>query len=144
MTSTSPLPRPDPSPLRVLIVDDMPQVLHDLRQLLELTGLFEIVGEAGDGPQAVRRAAELRPAAVVMDLRLPGMSGLEATRRIKAHDPAVRVVILTAYADPEAVEQARQAGADAFVMKGDRYEVLVRRILGQDGSPFSLESQEGG
>jgi CheY-like chemotaxis protein len=75
---------------RVIIVDDIPQVLHDLHQLLELTGRVEVVAEAGNGLEAVRLAGELSPDAILMDLEMPGMNGYEATRRIKQHPSAPR------------------------------------------------------
>ncbi len=115
--------------VRVLLVDDMPQVLHDLRQLLELSGGITIIGEARDGAQAVQLAAEVQPDAVIMDLEMPGMDGYEATRRIKAGAPGVRVIILSVHAEAAEQEHAREAGADAFVMKGARYQVLVNAIL---------------
>ncbi len=122
-------------PVRVLIVDDMPQVLHDLRQLLELTGGIEIIGEAANGQDAIRMAAEHSPDAIVMDLEMPGMDGYEATRRIKACQPGARVVILSVHAGPVEVGHAITAGADSFVEKGANYEVLVNAILGKAGSP---------
>jgi len=140
MTCIPPLPQQNHAPIKVLLVDDMPQVRHDLRLLLELTGLFEIIAEAGDGREAVRRAAEFRPDAIVIDLELPGLDGYEATRRIKAQTPGPRVIILTAYAGPGEMARARQAGADGFVVKGQPYEVLVAAILGRDCSPISFEA----
>jgi DNA-binding NarL/FixJ family response regulator len=122
-------------PVRVLLVDDMPQVRHDLRQLLELTGQIEIIAEARDGAQAVRLAAELAPDVIVMDLEMPNMDGYEATRRIKQRQPALRVVILSVHAGQLEQERARAAGAEAFVMKGANYEVLVNAILGRNDSP---------
>jgi two-component system response regulator DegU len=122
-------------PVRVLLVDDMPQVRHDLRQLLELTGQIEIIAEARDGAQAVRLATELAPDVIVMDLEMPNMDGYEATRRIKQRQPALRVVILSVHAGQLEQERARAAGAEAFVMKGANYEVLVNAILGRNDSP---------
>jgi DNA-binding NarL/FixJ family response regulator len=140
--STRTVPPPDQtSPrVRVLLVDDMPQVLRDLRQLLELTGLVEVVGEAGDGLEAVRLAGGLTPEAVVMDLEMPGMDGYEATRRIKACPPSPRVIVLSVHAGPEERQRARVAGADAFVVKGAHYEVLVDAILARKASPDSFNS----
>lgn len=129
--------------VRVLLVDDMPQVLHDLHQLLELTGLFEIVAEAGDGEEALQLAADLRPDAILMDLEMPGMDGYEATRRIKARLPSPRVVILSVHAGPVERERARSAGADGFVMKGADYDVLVNAILGKNGWPGSFGNGKG-
>lgn len=121
--------------MRVLLVDDMPQVLRDLRQLLELSGVITIVGEAQDGSQAVKLAAQLAPDAAVMDLEMPQMTGYEATRRIKAQVPGVRVIILSVHAGAEEQERAREAGADAFVTKGASYEVLVNAILHANTTP---------
>jgi DNA-binding NarL/FixJ family response regulator len=130
-------------PVRVLIVDDSLQVLQDLRQLLELSGSVEIIGEAMDGLNAVHLAAELSPDVVVIDLEMPGMDGHAATRQIKTHQPAPRVVILSVHAGPEEVAQARAAGADSFVIKGDRYEVLLGAILAKDGAPGELIPGKG-
>lgn len=129
--------------MRVLIVDDMPQVLHDLRQLLELTGVVEVVGEAQDGQEGIRLAAELAPEVVVLDLRMPGMDGYEAIRRIKALQPVPRVIILSVHAGPVEMERAREAGADGFVTKGARYEILLNAILGRSGSPNSFTNGRG-
>jgi DNA-binding NarL/FixJ family response regulator len=123
--------------VRLLLVDDMPQVLHDLRQLLELTGLFEIVGEAKNGIEAIRQAGELCPEVVIMDLEMPVMDGYEATRRIKNQAPGIRVIILSIHAGSGEHERARTAGADGFVLKGDRYEILVNAILANDEPPYS-------
>jgi DNA-binding NarL/FixJ family response regulator len=121
----------------VLLVDDNPQVLHDLRQLLELTGLFKVLGEARDGAVAVQLAANLAPDAIVMDLEMPGMDGYEATRRIKACQGAPRVIILSVHNGPIERERARAAGVDSFVTKGADYEVLVQALLGELASPDS-------
>ena len=117
--------------MRTLIVDDTPQVLHDLRQLLELTGLVEIVAQAGNGLAAVRLAEELQPDAVIMDLEMPGLDGYEATRQIKTIHPVTRVIILSVHADPDDRQRAREAGADSFVVKGAGYETLMNAILGK-------------
>jgi DNA-binding NarL/FixJ family response regulator len=129
--------------VRVLIVDDTPQVRHDLRQLLELSGLVEVVGEAADGREAAGLASQLSPEVVVMDLEMPGMNGYEATQRIKAEETAARVVILSVHARAEEMERAREAGADAFVTKGASYEVLLNAILAKDDPSNSLPSKKG-
>ncbi len=130
--------------VRVLLADDMPQVLHGLRQLLELSGGIAIAGEARDGAQAVQLAAELKPDAVIMDLEMPGMDGYEATRCIKAQMPAVRVIILSVHAGPEERRSARAAGADAFVTKGASYEVLVNAILHKETTPDAADAGKEG
>ncbi|PWB49535.1 MAG: hypothetical protein C3F13_19235 [Anaerolineales bacterium] len=135
MLSTNPPPRQNHPKKKVLIVDDMPQVLHDLRQLLELTGLFEIVGEAANGFEAIRQVGYLLPDAVVLDLEMPKLDGFDATRQIKARHPSTRVIILSAYGGKQEIEQAMAAGADGFVIKGAHYEVLVDALLGEINSP---------
>lgn len=129
--------------MRVLLVDDMPQVLHDLRQLLTLTGAAEVVGEARDGAEAVRLAAELDPDAVIMDLQMPAMDGYEATRRIKSQAPAMRVIVLSVHAGPEEQQRAQAAGADRFIVKGASYEVLVDAIRGIGAPSNGLEPRKG-
>ncbi len=125
--------------VRALLVDDSTEVRHELRQLLELSGAVQVIGEAGDGQEAVRLAAGLSPDVVVMDLEMPGLDGFEATRRIKADRPAVRVVILSVHAGPGVEARARAAGADGFVVKGANYQTLLNAILGKDGSDKSFE-----
>jgi two-component system response regulator DesR len=132
---------PQIRPVRVLMVDDSAHVRHELRQLLELSGIVQIVGEAGDGLEAIRLADELSPEVILMDLEMPGLDGYEATRRIKARQPAPRVVILSVHAGL-AEEKARVAGADGFVIKGTHYQILLNAILGKDGSTNSFDEGE--
>lgn len=120
--------------LRVLIVDDLPQVREGLRTLLKLAGkrldlAIEMVGEAETGSEAIRQAQALRPDVVLMDLEMPGMDGYEATRQIKAALPATRVIILSIHSGEDAQQRAQAAGADGFVTKGERYEILLQAML---------------
>ncbi len=115
--------------LRVLIVDDMPQVRQELRALLPLTGELEVVGEAADGLEAIRQAEALRPDVVVMDLEMPGLDGCEATRQIKERGLAKKVVILSVYANADTVQRTRQAGADVFIDKASRSKTLISAIV---------------
>ncbi len=133
---------PDARPLRVFLVDDVPTVRQELRQLLELAGGMRVVGEAGDGLEAVRLAAGIAPDVIVMDMEMPVLDGLEATRRIKACRPAPRVVILSVHAGRAAEEAARAAGADGFVVKGSDYLILVNAIRGMDGPNQPIEKGE--
>lgn len=134
--------------IRVLIVDDQLSVRKGLQSLLGYSPYVQVVGEAVDGSDAVRAAAECHPDVVLMDIQMPVMDGLEATRRIKDQWPDVWVVILTMYARYQARAQA--CGADVFLLKGCTLEALQDAILarkqglphaaGQDGDMFSRTS----
>ena len=113
---------------RILIVDDVPQVREDLRTVLTLACEAEIVGEAADGLEAMRQVDALLPEIILMDLEMPHMDGYQATQQIKAHHPTCRVVALTIHGYPEARQQAEQAGVDAFIVKGEPVENLIRAI----------------
>jgi DNA-binding NarL/FixJ family response regulator len=143
MASVFPADNRDHRRVRVLIVDDNPQVVKDLRQFLDLTGDMEIVGEASSGQEAVSLAAELTPDVVIMDLEMPGMDGFQATRLIKERGLAPRVVILSVHAHPENINRARTAGADEFVVKGANFKVLIHAILGRNGSFGSVDQKKG-
>jgi DNA-binding NarL/FixJ family response regulator len=138
-----PSARPDQPLVSVLIVDDSFEVLYDLRQLLELSGLVRVIGEAHDGQEALAQAERLSPDVVVMDLEMPGMNGVEATRRIKDRRLARRVVILSVHGGSEVMDLVRAAGADNFVAKGAGYKVLLNAILGKDGSVYALTKGDG-
>jgi two-component system nitrate/nitrite response regulator NarL len=113
---------------RVLIVDDNPQVRQELSTLLPLAGDVEVVGEAGDGEEAVRLAQALQPDVVLMDLEMPVLDGYEATRQIKAGCPSCRVVALTVHGYETARQKASQSGVDIFLVKGGSVETLVQAI----------------
>jgi DNA-binding NarL/FixJ family response regulator len=140
MSSRLSSPQNDPTrSVRVLLVDDSVHVRQELRQLLELSGAVQVVGEAGDGLEAVRLSRELAPAVIVMDLAMPVLDGLEATRQIKSQVPSPRVVILSVHGEPAEAERARRAGADCFITKGSDYQILVNAILSRDGPNYSVE-----
>lgn len=115
---------------RVLLVDDSAQVRADLRAAFALCEGIEIAGEASDGGEAVAQEAALSPDVVLMDLAMPGMDGLEASRRIKARRPGCRIVALTVHAGEEERGRASRAGIDAFVVKGASLEDLLETIRG--------------
>ena len=125
--------------VRVLLVDDSANVRQELRQLLQLTGVVQVVGEAGDGLEAVRLSSELAPDVIVMDLAMPVMDGFEATRQIKSQVPSPRVVILSVHGGPAEAERVRQAGADCLITKGTDFQILVNAILFRDGPNYSVE-----
>ncbi|MEV4150835.1 response regulator transcription factor [Amycolatopsis sp. NPDC049691] len=119
----------------VLIVDDQPLQRFGFRMLLEATPDTEVVGEAAHGAEAVRRAAELRPDVVLMDIRMPGMDGIEATRRILATGGRSRVLVLTTFDLDEYAYAALRAGASGFLLKDAHPEELlagIRAVAGGD------------
>jgi DNA-binding NarL/FixJ family response regulator len=99
-----------------MVVDDQELVRAGFRMILERGGI-DVVGEAADGVDAVAQAAALAPDLVLMDIRMPELDGIEATRRVVAHDPRVRVVVLTTFDLDEYVLQAVRAGASGFLLK---------------------------
>ena len=103
--------------LRILLVDDHEVVRLGLKALLGRHPGFEVVGEAGTAEEALRKTVALRPDVVVMDIRLPGESGIQATREIIRQRPETRVIILTSYAEDELLLQAIEAGASGYVLK---------------------------
>ena len=104
-------------PIRVVLADDHAVVRKGFREFLEEEGDVTVVAEAADGIQAVALVAEHQPDVAVLDIQMPGMSGIEATRRIKAEYPEVRVLILTAYDDDPYIFALLQAGASGYVLK---------------------------
>jgi len=118
-----------PSPIRVLLVDDMPQVRADLRLLLELTEVIEVVGEAGNGREAIALATQLHPDVVVTDLEMPVMDGYETARQIKASQLAPKVIMLSIYSGAELRQRANERGVSDFIHKGENIERLIQAIL---------------
>lgn len=116
--------------IRLLLVDDQPLVRAGLRMVFEPEPDIEIVGEAGDGSQAIRLAAELRPDVVLMDIRMPGLDGIQATERIlmRARDGPVRVLVLTTFDHDEYVYEALRAGASGFLLKDALPEALAAAV----------------
>jgi DNA-binding NarL/FixJ family response regulator len=115
-------------PIRILIVDDVPQVRRELRTLLPLLDDIEIIGEAENGQSAIELAAAMQPDAILIDVEMPILDGLEATRRIKQASPATRIIILSIHNDAAVRTQARSAGADDFVDKGAPLTTLLQAI----------------
>jgi len=113
--------------IRVLIADDRLSSRNGLRALLATQLEIEIVGEAADGREAVHLVEQCQPDVVLMDLRMPVIDGLEATRMIKGRWPQVKVIVLTMY--PSHQPEALAAGADAFLVKGCSAEDLLEAIL---------------
>jgi DNA-binding NarL/FixJ family response regulator len=116
--------------IRVVLVDDQAMVRAGLRALLNAEDGVEVVGEAGDGEEAVSVVLETRPDVVLMDVRMPGVDGLEATRRIIAHDELrdVKVLVLTTFEIDEYVFEALRAGASGFLLKHEEPAELARAV----------------
>ena len=113
-------------PVQVLIVDDQPRARQSLKALLATWPLIGAVREAANGEEAIGSVEQARPDIVLMDVHMPVMNGLEATRRIKEHWPQVRIIALSIYGDYQA--DALIAGADAFVSKGEPPEKLLDTV----------------
>jgi DNA-binding NarL/FixJ family response regulator len=112
----------------VLVADDQSMVRAGFRLLLGDEDGIEVVAEAADGNEAVAKAARFHPTVVLMDIRMPELDGIEATRRILAADPAARVLILTTFDLDEYIYEALRAGASGFVLKDDPPEQLIAAI----------------
>jgi DNA-binding NarL/FixJ family response regulator len=110
---------------RVLIVEDHSLLRKGLRSMIAGLQGYAVVGEAADGKDGIREAVSLRPDLVLMDLSMPGMTGLEATTQIKQRLPTARVIVLTIYQTGEFIREALRAGADGYVLKGTSYEEFV-------------------
>lgn len=115
-------------PIRVLIVDDTETVRRALRLTLSVEPDLCVIGEAADGEGAVRLAHELQPDIIMMDLELPGMSGLDATRRITTAEDVGAVIMLTAFGGEEIRATATRAGVALFIEKGDNLDDLAEKV----------------
>ncbi len=115
-------------PVRVLLVDDHPVVRDGLRGVLEGAGGFEVVGEAGDGAQALRMVGAARPDVVLMDLRMPVLDGVGATARMRAEHPGVPVLVLTTFDRDADIVRAIDAGATGYLLKDAPREELHRAV----------------
>ncbi|MDQ3992015.1 MAG: response regulator [Actinomycetota bacterium] len=127
--------------MRVLIVDDVAESRETLRRALAFDPGIEVVGEAGSGDEAVAQTETLHPHVVVMDVRMPGSGGVEATRLIRLRFPATRVVALTAYEDPGTVRDMLAAGATGYFVKGAPVDDLLGAIHGAGHGFGHLDSR---
>jgi DNA-binding NarL/FixJ family response regulator len=114
--------------IRVLLVDDDDLMRAGLRAVLSSDGGIEVVGEAADGAEAVQSAGQLAPDVVLMDVRMPGLDGIAATRELLALSPSVRVVILTTFEEDDYVFGGLRAGASGFLLKRTRPEELIEAV----------------
>jgi DNA-binding NarL/FixJ family response regulator len=116
------------SDIRVILADDHAVVRKGIREFLEEEGDIIVVAEAGDGEQATALVAEHQPDVAVLDIQMPGISGIEATRRIRARFPDVRVLVLTAYDDDPYIFALLQAGASGYILKTADSSELIRAV----------------
>lgn len=131
--------------ITVLVVDDQELVRSGLVMILKRREDLQVVGEAADGAAAVEAARRLTPDVIVMDIRMPGLGGIEAAERIRSHDDHVRILMLTTFEDDELVLAAMGAGADGFVLKDVRPAELADavRAVHAGGTPLSPRIARG-
>ncbi|MFC5597065.1 response regulator [Deinococcus cellulosilyticus] len=114
--------------IRILLVDDHPVVRKGTRDLLESHDDLVVIGEAGDGQEAIDQAMKLSPNVILMDVSMPGMNGIEATKRIKALAPTISVLVLTSYDDDAYVFALLEAGAAGYLLKNAREDELIQAV----------------
>ena len=115
-------------PIRILIADDHPLFRDGLRALLESVADMQVIGEAATGDEALTQAHVLQPDVILMDLKMPGMNGIEATRRILHTSPHIRILVVTMFEDDDSVFAAIRAGARGYLLKGAAQEETLRAI----------------
>lgn len=114
--------------ISVLLVDDHPVVIQGLRKLLELADDIDVTGDAHDAASALRQAEALKPDVILLDLRMPGATGIQTTRRLREHGFNGAVILLTSYGDQAYVSQAMEAGADGYLLKSTPADQLISSI----------------
>lgn len=125
-------------PVRVLIAEDHPMFRDGLRVVLSAEPTVELIGEAADGNEAIALAADLQPDVVVMDLNLPGVNGIEATREVVTTSPHIAVLVLTMFDDEDSVFSAMRAGAQGYLLKGSGHDEVVQAIRTVAGGAIIL------
>jgi DNA-binding NarL/FixJ family response regulator len=122
-------------PIRILIADDHPHFRAGLRALLHSTDEVKVIGEAADGEQTIALATRLQPDVIMMDIKMPQVGGIEATRRITHHSPHISILVLSMFEDDDSLFAALQAGARGYLLKGAlKGEILraIRAVAGGD------------
>ena len=117
------------SPIRIVVADDHALVREGIRRVLDEATEFEVVAEASDGDEALSRVRELDPDVLLLDLTMPGVGGLDVTRRIRAESTRPRIMILSMHDETEYVLQAVKAGADGYLLKDDAGPEMLRRAV---------------
>jgi DNA-binding NarL/FixJ family response regulator len=129
-----------PGPLRILLADDHVTVRHGLKLLIDSQPDMKVISEVSDGASAVQRAQELRPDVVVMDISMPGMNGLVATRTLKRLQPDAAIVTLTRHADDAYLQELLRAGVSAYVLKQSAPAELLQAIRAAAAGGHYLDS----
>jgi DNA-binding NarL/FixJ family response regulator len=111
---------------RILVVDDHERVCHGIAHLLE--SKWDVCGEVGSGQEAIERVRELHPDLVLPDIRMPSMSGIEASQAIREISPEIKIVLISLDDTPEVISQIKVSGADGFVTKNCRSEILMQTV----------------
>lgn len=132
------------APIRILLVDDHAMVRRGMRDFLDLHDDLVVVGEASDGAAAVERCTALRPDVVIMDLLMPELDGIEATRRIKAQHPEIEIVALTSFIEEARVVAAIEAGAAGFLLKDAEADDLAAAIRAAAAGEVHLDPAVAG
>lgn len=123
--------------MKILLCDDQAVIRDGLEMLLTLEKDFQVVGSASDGAEAVELAAQKQPDLILMDLKMPGTNGIEATREIHARHPHIKILVLTTYDDDEWVFDAIRAGASGYLLKDTPRQKIIEAIRGtMDGKAF--------
>jgi DNA-binding NarL/FixJ family response regulator len=124
---------------RLLIVDDHAFIRRGVQAILQSFPEWELCGEAGDGEEAVRLAEALKPEVILMDVTMPGLNGIEATRVIRKAQPGIKIVLLTLHESTEILRNGFRAGATGYLLKADAEQELLKalRIVVADGSYIS-------
>jgi len=124
--------------IRVLVADDHELVRLGLRAVLEEAGI-EVVGEAADGVAAVKMALDIKPDILLLDLRMPGIEGVDVCKQVRSADPQIRVIVLTSFAEDEDIFGALSAGAASYIMKDVTPDALVGTVRGVAGGQTVLD-----
>ena len=130
---------------RVLIVDDHAFIRRGVQAILQSLPEWELCGEAGNGTEAIRLAHELKPEVILMDVTMPGLNGIDATRIIRHAQPQVKIVLLTLHESPEILRNGFRAGATGYLLKADAEQELLKalRIVVGDGTYISPKIDQG-
>lgn len=126
-------------PIRVLVADDHPMFRHGIRALLDSLDDMQVLGEAETGNAALAQAEQLQPDVILMDIQMPGLNGIDATRQIHRTSPHIAILILTMFEDDDSVFAAMQAGARGYLLKGAKHEQIIGaiRAVADGGAIFS-------